>query len=205
MGVFLPGEELEAGSASDASSARETGPRRLTDGAADPDASSSGDSGTFGDSGVGDGGTGDGGATGCGSPNTCPTATNLGIVSGDTGQAILSASGSTSQWYYVKVTEDDHNFPGSQLFVVTELKSPPGLNFDLYIYAGGAALPLACGAPTKQSTTTGDDVIEHAWGEGLVPNGSDDSKLITIEVRHVSGACDPNKKFTLNVYGFATL
>lgn len=204
---LLPEENTTDFDASIETGARDGGPRRVTeggggdpgaDGSVSPDAS-----GTDGGNPDGGGGT-DGGTTSCGPINTCPNATNLGTVRGDTGSDVVSATGYQSQWLYVSVTEADSGFPGSDLYMVAQLTSPPGVNFDLYIYEGQTNPPLQCSSVKRQSTSTAAlDEISHSWGEGFIPNGSDDSKLITIEVRWVSGTCDPGKKWSLTVYGNA--
>jgi hypothetical protein len=215
-GVFVPGEDPDAtgggprdGAPGDDGTGRDGGPRRVADGGSGDDGSATGDGSGGGDAGGDSGGTldggTDGGTTGCGPANTCPTSTSMGSVRGDVGADTVTANGSTSQWLYVNVTEADNSIIGSDLYMVATLASPPGVNFDLYIYAGQKSPPLACSPVTRQSTSQGLDAVEYSWGEGIIPNGSDDSRLITIEVRHVSGTCDPQKKWTLNVYGYATL
>jgi hypothetical protein len=59
-----------------------------------------------------------------------------------------------------------------------------------------------CTSVTKSSTSTGTtDTVSVQWGEGTIPNGDDDSRPITIEVRHVSGLCDASHKWSLKVTG----
>src|SRR5262249_46162120 len=52
---------------------------------------------------------GDGSAASCNSPDTCQTADDIGSVSGDSSSAAKSATGFTSRWMKIKVTEDDHS------------------------------------------------------------------------------------------------
>jgi hypothetical protein len=205
---LLPEEAPTDFDASTDAGARDGGPRRVTEGGGgDPGADGSvapDASGADGGNPDGGGGGGDGGTTSCGPVNTCPNATNLGTVRGDTGSDVVSATGYQSQWLFVNVTEADSGFPGSDLYMVAQLTSPPGVNFDLFIYEGNTNPPLQCSSVKRQSTSTAAlDEISHSWGEGFIPNGSDDSKLITIEVRWVSGTCDPSKKWSLTVYGNA--
>ncbi|MBX3188089.1 MAG: hypothetical protein KF819_13790 [Labilithrix sp.] len=144
---------------------------------------------------------GGGGTTSCASPNTCPTSTDLGSVSGDTGAGVKTAQGSTSQWFRVRVTEDDSDVFGISLAMKATLVSPAGTNFDLYLYQGGSST-LECAAVARQSTTTGTDTASLEFGEsGLLSNGSDDSRNITVEVRHVSGTCSPSAKWSLTING----
>jgi hypothetical protein len=40
------------------------------------------------------------------------------------------------------------------------------------------------------------------FGEtGALANGANDARTVTVEVRHVSGNCDPSEKWTLTVSG----
>ncbi|MCW5835476.1 MAG: hypothetical protein KIS78_23945 [Labilithrix sp.] len=138
----------------------------------------------------------------CAAPNTCAAATHLGSVSGDTGSDVQSAQGHTSQWFTVRVTEDDSGIAGVQLWMTATLTSPPGTNFDLYLYVPSSDT-RECSAVSYQSTsTTANDTATAKFGEsGLFSNGSNDDRTVTVEVRHVSGACDPASKWTLNLYG----
>jgi hypothetical protein len=148
-----------------------------------------------------DGGGGTGGGS-CASTNTCTGATNLGTVSGDTGSDVVSAQGHTSQWFTVRVTEDDSDLTGVELWLTATLTSPAGSNYDLYVYVPGSDT-LECSAVSYQSTSSGtSDTATAKFGEsGLFSNGSDDDRTVTVEVRHVSGTCDPTKKWTLSLAG----
>jgi hypothetical protein len=155
------------------------------------------------DAGADSGPTPDGGTGGsCTSTNTCAGATNLGSISGDTGADVVSAQGHTSQWFTVRVTEDDSGVTGVQLRMTATLTSPPGTNYDLYVYVPGSDT-LECSAVSYQSTNTGSsDSATAKFGEsGLLSNGSADDRTVTVEVRHVSGTCDPNNKWKLQLAG----
>ncbi|HVJ91569.1 MAG TPA: hypothetical protein VM580_17320 [Labilithrix sp.] len=145
---------------------------------------------------------GGGGSVSCAAPASCSGATSLGSVSGDTGSATRTAQGSTSQWFTVRVTEDDNVVFGFPLSLAATLVSPPGTNFDLYVYVPSSDT-LECSAVSYQSTATGStDSVAAMFGElGLLSNGADDSRTVTVEVRHVSGSCDSNKKWTLSLAG----
>ncbi|MBX3224263.1 MAG: hypothetical protein KF795_27355 [Labilithrix sp.] len=138
----------------------------------------------------------------CASPNVCAAATHLGSVSGDTGADVKSAQGHTSQWFTVRVTENDSGLAGVQLWMTASLTSPPGTNYDLYVYVP-ATDTLECSAVSYQSTSSSaTDSVTAKFGEsGLFSNGSDDDRTVTVEVRHVSGTCDSANKWTLNLYG----
>ena len=157
------------------------------------------------DSGTPDGGTGGTGTVSCASPNTCVAATDLGSVSGDEGSGLKTASGSGSQWFKIRVTEDDSSVFGTSMQLRTVLVSPAGTNFDLYVYRAGGSSGQECSAVTKSSTlATGTDVASMEWGEsGAFSNGSDDDRTVSVEVRWVSGTCTAGAKWTLTVQGNA--
>lgn len=161
------------------------------------------DAGSTVDAGSDAGGNTDAGGFGgvaCTAPNTCASSVNLGSVRGDNGADTKSAQGHTSQWFTIRVTEDDHGVLGKDLWMTATLTSPPGTNFDLYLYVPETDT-LACTAVSEQSSNaSGTDSAAAKFGEGF-SNGSDDSRTVTVEVRHVSGTCDPNKKWTLTVAG----
>jgi hypothetical protein len=134
----------------------------------------------------------------CAAPSPCSGATHLGNISGDTGAESKTASGSTSQWFKVRVTENEHDVFAVELWMKAQLISPPGSNYDLFVYVGGG-----CSAPSGQSVaTTATDTVSSKFGEsGTFSNGGDDSKDITVEVRHVSGPCNASQPWTLNLLG----
>ncbi len=150
-----------------------------------------------------DAGAGDSGAPppSCKATNTCMVATTLAAVSGDTGSTIRNATGEKSEWLVVRITEDDNSVIGAKLRAKVELTSTPSSNYDLFVYVPGSD-KRECTSVTKSSTSTGTtDTVSVDWGEGSVANGGDDSRPITIEVRHVSGLCDASHKWTLKVTG----
>jgi hypothetical protein len=154
----------------------------------------------------GDSGGGGGSTAGCAYPNDCQGAANVQSISGDTGSDTRTVSGYTSKWLQILVTEDDHSPIGRKLHIAATLTSPPGLNFDLYLYVdeGGTPTSRACGPTPNESSTNPagqPDTVSHRWGEGAIANNSDDSRIVSLEVRHVDGACDPNAKWTLTITG----
>src|ERR1700733_11701493 len=127
-------------------------------------------------------------STSCVAPNTCQGAMDIGSVSGDSNSPAVNQSGFTSTWMQIKVTEDDSSPVGRKMNFHATLTSPASTNFDLYIYInpGGGVSDRACGTPSAQSTNaTGADTASQSWGEGSVANGSDDTRIATIEVRYV--------------------
>jgi hypothetical protein len=171
------------------------------DAGSEPDAAS--DAGP--DSGGSDGGGGGGGAT-CASPNVCAGATDLGTVNADTGSDTKTAGGSGSQWFTIRANEGDSSVFASRMNLKAELTSPPGTNFDLFMYVPGGSSGQECSAVTVSSTNaSGLDTVHHGWGEsGTFSNGSDDSRTVTIEVRWVSGSCSAADKWSLIVRGNAS-
>lgn len=171
------------------------------------------DSGLPGDAGSGDAAspTTDGGADSgapttdlCKATNACGTGvTDLGSIAADEGGDVKTWSAAGSLWLKVLANEDDNSVIGAQMKTHFVLTQPAGTNFDLYVYRSGSTSNLECSAITQQSTNaTGNQDIEMKWGEGgLVSNGSDDSALVTIEVRHVSGTCATATPWTLTVSG----
>lgn len=162
------------------------------------------DAGTIADAGPDSGGgtdSGTGGTT-CASPNVCTGATDLGTISGDTGADNKIFQGSGSQWFKIRVTENDNNVFGTSLRAKAELQSPTGTNFDVFVYLAGSGSGQECSAVNNSSTSPGGfDSATSTWGEGTISNGSSDERTVTVEVRHVSGTCAPAAKWTLTVRG----
>jgi hypothetical protein len=148
------------------------------------------------------GATSGGNTTACVATAPCASAGDLGAVSGDTGADVLSAQGTTSAWFRVMVNENDNGIDGVKLRASATLDSPAGANFDLYLYVGSSGAQ-ECSAVSAQSTgTSGTDTASVSFGEsGVLANGSKDSRYVTVEVRHVSGTCASNAKWTLSFKG----
>jgi hypothetical protein len=140
----------------------------------------------------------------CASPNTCPTATDLGTLSGDTGNGTKSAEGTGSQWLQVRMTEDDNSlFNAASLYMRAELTVPVGANYDIYVYRAPTNSDIECATPTTSSTKLGAfKTASMTWGEmGLIPNGVSDERTVNVEVRYVSGTCGPDDKWKLTLRG----
>lgn len=140
--------------------------------------------------------------TSCAASSSCTGALNLGAVSGDTGADTISTEGFTSHWLRVRVTENDGGLTGVPLWLSARLVSPPGTNFDLYVYVP-ATDTIECSAVTNRSTSTSStDTVSVSFGEtGLFSNGAADDRTVTVEVRHVSGNCDASQKWKLELFG----
>jgi hypothetical protein len=138
----------------------------------------------------------------CPSAATCQTALTLGTVSGDTGNAKLSAMGTQSAWFRVRVTENDNNAPGLTLRVGAKLTSPSAVDFDVFVYVNVGSDVIECSTTVGTTTTTGTINEDRAeWGEGFVPNGSDDSRNVSIEVRPIAGSCSAAQQWQLDIEG----
>ncbi len=159
-------------------------------------AGGAGGTGGAGGAGGTGGSAGSGGAAGapvsCTSPNGCPTGTALGTLRGDKGSDSVQATGATSQWLTVRLVEADSSPIGQGMQVAATLTSPPGANFDLYLYLNKGSDQSACGsASTDESKLLAGqtDVANVRWGEGAIANGAVDDRTLSIEVRQVSGTC----------------
>ena len=141
----------------------------------------------------------------CAFPGDCQHAQDLAQISGDTAGTAATATGATSKWLALRVSETDQGVLGVPMTLSAVLTSPPGANFDLFLYIDDAGTPSAraCGpTPQESSTNTaGDDSLTHSWGEGAVSNSQDDTRIVTLEVRHVSGPCAPGATWSLTVKG----
>lgn len=138
----------------------------------------------------------------CMDPGTCQAAMSIGMVSGDQGSASIGGSGTDPTWLRFRVTEDDDSLVGAQLRFTATLTSPGGANFDLYVYRGMEGGTTGCNGLLMQSTGAGpQDSVTMQWGEGLVPNGLDDSAWVAVEIRAKDDQCAPPEEWTLTVTG----
>jgi hypothetical protein len=122
----------------------------------------------------------------------CFSATFLGSVSGDDGVAGLSQMGAGEHWYRVTVAEDDDSFfDENDLGITVQLTSPPGTDYDLYLYCDCASL-------ADSSTNHGNtlDVAQIGWDDNV---GADDGQNIFIKVEYFDG--DSCASYHLEVLG----
>ncbi len=130
--------------------------------------------------------------------DACATAQMLPSVAGDTGHDHQSTTGASSAWIAIEVTESN-DLPVSLSYKAT-LTSPPGIEYQLFAY-DGSKNGTNCGANPKAGSGS-PSVVDESWSDNW---GSDDSKWIVLEVRHISGgenaACDPTATWTLSVDG----
>ena len=94
--------------------------------------------------------------SGCEARNTspgCGSVTTLGSVSGDTGAQTLSATGYSERFLRVNITEDNTG-SFSDLDAQITLTSPPGTDFDLYVYCAACS-----GTPLVSNNSTATDRV----------------------------------------------
>lgn len=173
-------------------------------------AGSGGSGGTGGIGGAGGSG-GSGGCTGdCSLKNTCFSAYNIGEISGDekpdTSPIPYSVSHSDcrSKWLRLRVSELNTTIWPEELSVTLSLESPPGMNFDLFVYVNLEEDLVECTTLHSASVLPAGqrDSIRLSWGEaGIFANGMKDCRWISIEVRHVSGECATDSNWTLKAVG----
>lgn len=139
----------------------------------------------------------------CATSQTCAAAMMLGTVSGDTGNAKLTASGYQAAWFRVRVTENDEDVPGLTLRVASKLTFPAGVGFETYVYVNSSSdVPSECAITTGTRATVGNvQTVKAEWGEGAFPNGVSDSRNVTVEVRPVGTNCSMPAMWQLEVEG----
>lgn len=139
----------------------------------------------------------------CASGATCAGSMDLGSVSGDSGNPSVTGAGYQSAWYKVRVTEDDSSPFANDLAILVQLTSPPGTNYDVYVYVNSGSDVVECTSVAGSGTSTGTtDQARVSWGEsGTFSNGNDDGRTVSIEVRPVSGPCSSASQYQLVVFG----
>jgi hypothetical protein len=132
-------------------------------------------------------------------------AQDLGSISGDTGKPTVTASGSDGGFVRVRITEDDSSLLSSvDLSARIDLMTPGGEDFDLYVYRGPLKADgggVECTTVHASSTKAGDDSVKESWSDNRPIGGSDDARVLSIEVRPKSLSCDPALRWTLLVSG----
>ncbi|MBL4688191.1 MAG: hypothetical protein JKY37_26620 [Nannocystaceae bacterium] len=184
------GEDTTTGSAGDSTTGSES---------TDSGGSSSDDGGSSSD----DGGSSTGVAIMCPQEVTCVQAADIGSVSGDTSSSNLMFTGTEPTWIEFEVREDDSDiFPGETLQFEATLTSPACCDFDIYVYRGIEGGNTGCGGFFESSTSVGAvDSVDMEWGEGIVPNGLDDTVIVAIEIVPKNDECDGDQEWTLVIAG----
>lgn len=142
---------------------------------------------------------------------TCTTAKAQTPISGDTGNPARTLTGATTQWFTINVTEDNNSISGQALRLRASLTSPPGKNFDLFVYRSETTNVKECHANEESSELAAGQVdkVSISWGEadGDIPNFTSDEATITIGVKEIvdpalpAATCDPTAKWTLKLEG----
>lgn len=137
----------------------------------------------------------------CLNETMCSTARAVGGVSGDTGADVLAETGAEPVWLTFQVSEDDSDVAGVAMSFRATLVSPPGADFDLYVYRGTEGGTTGCGGFVQASVTTGVDSVYMTWGEGLIANGVEDDVWVAVEIVPKDAECAAPEQWSLEVEG----
>jgi len=132
---------------------------------------------------------------------SCGSARDLGALSGDRGASDnwVEVTGEGSAWAKVRIRED--RSVAHSLRVEARLQVSADSNYDLYLYRSDSADVQSCTnlvESSVQAMGAAEQAVETWDYETVLGNSRDDSRIITIEVRHAGGACGP---WTLRVQG----
>ncbi len=170
--------------------------------------------GSGGDAGV-DGGTVDAGPPDsglpdlCANPTACASGASMGSVAGDTGSDFLQATGTSSKWLLVRVSENDSSvFSRPPIRARFTLIHNPNTRFDLFLYkagnnGGGTRNCSSVSATGARGSTTNLATASLSWDDTTGFGGNDDSANVMVEIRHVSGPCGVGREWQLSVDGNA--
>jgi hypothetical protein len=123
---------------------------------------------------------------------SCSGARDLGSVLGDGAGTVAKTSGAGSAWLTIKVSEA--NVQSDPISAMVRLVSPPGANYDLYVYDQTCATSIG----TSIKATGDDTVMTPLWPDAPI---ADDTHTLMIEVRYVDGDCTAGSKWDLEVLG----
>jgi hypothetical protein len=140
----------------------------------------------------------------CDTNVTCAGALTLAAISGDVGTGKQTAQGYQSAWYKLRLTEDEHGIFGRNLSVQVKLTSPPGNDFDVFLYLNqDSDVTQECSVQFGDRSSAGPvDSIHAEWGEGGgLASGGDDARTASIEIRHIAGVCSVAQVWQLEVEG----
>jgi hypothetical protein len=153
----------------------------------------------------GSGATGGTGGTSCPTPNTCDSAEDLGVMSGDTDGAPVVKTGFGSTFVKLRVTEDNHSVIGHALKVSVSLDVAVATDYDVYAYLNVNTDVSPCSSVSTNKSDGGgigtNESFGLSWGDGLTGSGNDDSRTVVIEVKHKAGPCDDTAPYTLTLTG----
>ena len=129
--------------------------------------------------------------------NTCPTSDTLSAVDGDQNNDTRTIKGTTSKWFKVLVNEAVSSIISyPQLSYTATLATPPGMDFDLFVYNGSFSTPSCSGTPKHASGNP--ESVNDTWADTI---GTEDTRWLTLEVRYISGEMCPSDPWTLTVKG----
>jgi len=129
--------------------------------------------------------------------NDCNGSDTLSAIDGDRNSDKRTVQGTTSKWFKVLVNEAVSSLISyPQLSYTATLDTPPGMDFDLFVYDGSTSTP-SCGGNPKHAAGSPEAVSE-SWGDSL---GVDDTQWLTLEVRYITGDMCPSDPWTLTVKG----
>jgi hypothetical protein len=141
----------------------------------------------------------------CDSGATCRAAALLGTLSGDTGDGGLRASGTTSTWLHVRVTEDDDDVQGRPVRLRAELAGADGFELRAYLDdSRNADAGLECAKRVGRSTPSASGSrLDLSWGDppDATANGVDDGRTVALEVVQKDGLCAANRVWRLQLNG----
>jgi hypothetical protein len=140
------------------------------------------------------GSDGGGGGGACDATTSCLTNVAMGTVRGDIGTDVVQASGKTSEWLRVTVAEGDSSIFAADLKFTATLTSPPGMDFNLFVYQS----PCNSGLYGQSTNTSAIDTVTGGWGDIL---GSDETRTVILEVRYASGGTCGGPSWALEVDG----
>jgi hypothetical protein len=123
---------------------------------------------------------------------SCP-GTNLGTVDGDQGSDQLSVGGFAEAWYWVTIAEGSDT--ATPLTARISLDVPAGVDFDLYAYC------FTCGGTLAASSTGGIGVDEQVELRADDDFGAEDTHVVRLEIRFVSGSGGACANWTLTIVG----
>ncbi len=121
----------------------------------------------------------------------CAAAVSLGSIAGDTNDCVIGpvVIGCGNAWFRIRLLETATASVGLRLDVA--LDSPPGVNYDLYLYESCASIP--------ESSPRGAGQSESVFYTYADASGIDNSRNFWIEVRQAAGS--PPGIWTLRTSG----
>lgn len=131
--------------------------------------------------------------------NTCPTATDIGPVSGDDGGTV-TAMGAGATWVKVQIQETNGSIFEEDLSYTVSLVSPAAVDYDFFVYQGPQDGPVDCNATPVQGNFTSPFTEAHSdnWDDDQGIGGEDDDVWLAIEIVPVSGDdCDAEWQLTV--------